>query len=78
MTATLLRPLTQDVADTIAVVLHAVEHVNVGVHVANDASGPCVHIWPVGRAATTAEEVTALRAFCGATDTPVRWHPAVA
>lgn len=34
-----------------------------------------VHVWGL-RSTTTAEEVTALRAFTAVTDAPIRWHPA--
>ncbi len=78
MTAALVvHPIAQPEADAIRTVLWSAEHIPVGVHISDDATGPKVNVWPVGRPLTTAEEVTALRAFCGATDLPVRWIKAV-
>jgi hypothetical protein len=68
-------PMTQAEADALCAALHAISHITVGAHV--NAAG-YVAVWPVGHAITTAEEVATLRAFCFATDVPVRWFSAVA
>lgn len=67
--------LTPASADAIRSSLWSTEHIPVDLHVEPDGA---VDLWPVGRELTTYEEVTALRAICGATDAPVRWYPGVA
>jgi hypothetical protein len=67
-------PLSAPAADAIRCALWSTEHIPVDVHV--DQNG-LVNIWAVGRPLTTAEEVSALRAFIGATDSRVRWFQGV-
>lgn len=74
MTAVVAHQLTAPEAHAICAVLHAVEHINVEAHVAERG---VVYVWPVGRELSTAEEVSALRAFNAVTDARVRWVPVV-
>lgn len=55
-------------------VLAAVEHIAVGAK--TDRAG-VTHVWPTAATLSTAEEVSALRAFASLSDSRLSWHAEV-
>jgi hypothetical protein len=66
--------IEQPIATAVCKVLGSVAHIPVTAAVAFDGS---LHLH-AGRQLSTAEEVTATRAFCAVTDVRITWHEAVA